>query len=37
LHVAQADYAPTAGCVALAPDDLRRVLAMGLTEIVVRP
>ncbi len=37
LHVAQPDYAPTAGCVALAPDDLRRVLAMGLTEIVVRP
>jgi L,D-peptidoglycan transpeptidase YkuD (ErfK/YbiS/YcfS/YnhG family) len=36
LHVAQPDYAPTEGCVALAPDDLRRVLAMGLTEIVVR-
>ena len=36
LHVAQPDYAPTAGCVALAPDDLRRVLAMGLTDIVVR-
>lgn len=27
LHVAAPDYAPTAGCVALAPDDLRRVLA----------
>ena len=27
LHVAAADYAPTEGCVALAPDDLRRVLA----------
>jgi len=27
LHVASADYAPTEGCVALAPDDLRRVLA----------
>ncbi len=36
LHIAQRDYAPTEGCVALAPDDLRRVLAMGLTEIVVR-
>jgi L,D-peptidoglycan transpeptidase YkuD (ErfK/YbiS/YcfS/YnhG family) len=36
LHVAQPDYAPTAGCVALAQGDLRRVLAMGLLEIVVR-
>jgi L,D-peptidoglycan transpeptidase YkuD (ErfK/YbiS/YcfS/YnhG family) len=36
LHVAQPDYAPTEGCVALAADHLRRVLAMGLTEIVVR-
>lgn len=27
LHVAATDYAPTEGCVALAPDDLRRVLA----------
>jgi L,D-peptidoglycan transpeptidase YkuD (ErfK/YbiS/YcfS/YnhG family) len=27
LHVARADRAPTAGCVALAPADLRRVLA----------
>lgn len=27
LHVASADYAPTEGCVALAPDDLRRILA----------
>jgi L,D-peptidoglycan transpeptidase YkuD (ErfK/YbiS/YcfS/YnhG family) len=36
LHIAQPDYAPTAGCVALSTDDLRRVLAMGLTEIVVR-
>jgi L,D-peptidoglycan transpeptidase YkuD (ErfK/YbiS/YcfS/YnhG family) len=26
LHVAAADYAPTEGCIALAPDDLRRVL-----------
>jgi L,D-peptidoglycan transpeptidase YkuD (ErfK/YbiS/YcfS/YnhG family) len=37
LHIARADYAPTDGCVALAPDHLRRVLAMGLTELVVRP
>ncbi len=35
LHVARADFAPTEGCVALALADLRRVLAMGLTEIVV--
>jgi L,D-peptidoglycan transpeptidase YkuD (ErfK/YbiS/YcfS/YnhG family) len=35
LHVATADYAPTEGCVALAPADLRRVLTMGLTEIHV--
>lgn len=35
LHVARPDYAPTEGCVALAPQDLRRILAMGLTEIVV--
>jgi L,D-peptidoglycan transpeptidase YkuD (ErfK/YbiS/YcfS/YnhG family) len=27
LHVAAADYAPTEGCIALAPDDLRSVLA----------
>jgi L,D-peptidoglycan transpeptidase YkuD (ErfK/YbiS/YcfS/YnhG family) len=37
LHVARPDYAPTDGCVALAQDHLRRVLAMGLTELVVRP
>jgi len=36
LHVARADYAPTEGCIALALDDLRQVLAMGLTEILVR-
>jgi L,D-peptidoglycan transpeptidase YkuD (ErfK/YbiS/YcfS/YnhG family) len=36
LHVAQPDYAPTDGCIALAEDDLRRVLAMGLTDIIVR-
>jgi L,D-peptidoglycan transpeptidase YkuD (ErfK/YbiS/YcfS/YnhG family) len=37
LHIARPDYAPTEGCVALAPEHLRRVLAMGLTELVVRP
>ena len=36
LHVARSDYTPTDGCVALAPEHLRRVLAMGLTELVVR-
>jgi L,D-peptidoglycan transpeptidase YkuD (ErfK/YbiS/YcfS/YnhG family) len=36
LHIARPDYAPTEGCIALAENDLRRVLAMGLTEIVVR-
>jgi L,D-peptidoglycan transpeptidase YkuD (ErfK/YbiS/YcfS/YnhG family) len=35
LHVARSDYAPTEGCVALALADLRRVLAMGMTEVVV--
>jgi len=37
LHVARLDFAPTEGCVALAPADLRHVLAIGLTEIVTRP
>ncbi len=35
LHVARPDYAPTDGCVALAPADLRHVLAMGMRELVV--
>jgi L,D-peptidoglycan transpeptidase YkuD (ErfK/YbiS/YcfS/YnhG family) len=35
LHVARPDYAPTEGCVALAPADLRRVLAAGVTELLV--
>ena len=35
LHVARSDYGPTEGCVALALPDLRRVLALGLTEISV--
>ncbi len=28
LHVARPDYAPTAGCIALSLDDLRRVLGL---------
>jgi L,D-peptidoglycan transpeptidase YkuD (ErfK/YbiS/YcfS/YnhG family) len=36
LHIATTDFRPTEGCIALAQTDLRRVLAMGLTEIVVR-
>jgi len=35
LHVARADFSPTEGCVALALADLRRVLALGMTELVV--
>ena len=35
LHLARDDFAPTDGCVALAPADLRHVLAQGLTEILV--
>ena len=35
LHLARADFAPTEGCIALAPADLRLVLANGLTEILV--
>ncbi len=35
LHVARIDFAPTEGCIALRRDDLRRVLALGLTEIMV--
>jgi L,D-peptidoglycan transpeptidase YkuD (ErfK/YbiS/YcfS/YnhG family) len=35
LHVAGADYAPTEGCVALALGDLLRVLAAGVTELLV--
>jgi len=35
LHLARPGYTPTDGCIALAPDDLRRVLAVGLTEVVV--
>lgn len=35
LHVARGDYAPTEGCVALALPDLLRVLAAGVTEVLV--
>lgn len=35
LHGAHRDFRPTEGCIALAPDALRRVLADGLTEIEV--
>lgn len=37
LHIARLDLVPTEGCVALARDDLLRVLALGLTEILVTP
>jgi len=37
LHVARADYRPTAGCVALSLNDLRQVLSTGLTEVLVLP
>lgn len=33
LHVARPDLAPTEGCIALAPEDLRAALAAGLTAI----
>ncbi|HEY8289779.1 MAG TPA: L,D-transpeptidase family protein [Acetobacteraceae bacterium] len=35
LHVATPDFAPTQGCVALDLNDLRQVLATGLTELLV--
>jgi L,D-peptidoglycan transpeptidase YkuD (ErfK/YbiS/YcfS/YnhG family) len=35
LHIARPDFAPTDGCIALARDDLLRVLMVGLTEIIV--
>lgn len=35
LHVARDDYAPTEGCIALAADHLRRVLAEGLSEVQI--
>jgi L,D-peptidoglycan transpeptidase YkuD (ErfK/YbiS/YcfS/YnhG family) len=35
LHVAWQDYGPTEGCVALALPDLLRVLALGMTALLV--
>ncbi len=35
LHVAQPNYAPTEGCIALALPDLRAILAAGLTAVRV--
>jgi L,D-peptidoglycan transpeptidase YkuD (ErfK/YbiS/YcfS/YnhG family) len=35
LHVARPDYGPTEGCVALALQDLRSVLAAGVSELMV--
>jgi L,D-peptidoglycan transpeptidase YkuD (ErfK/YbiS/YcfS/YnhG family) len=37
LHVAAADFAATAGCVALSREDLLAVLAAGLSGLVVLP
>lgn len=37
FHVATPDYAPTAGCIALALPDMQKVLASGLTAIIVPP
>ena len=37
LHVARPDFAPTEGCIALALPDLRRLLADGLTGLLVLP
>ena len=37
LHVATRDFAPTAGCIALALADLRAVLAAGLSFVEVLP
>jgi L,D-peptidoglycan transpeptidase YkuD (ErfK/YbiS/YcfS/YnhG family) len=36
LHVARIDFASTEGCIALNLDDLLHVLALGLTEILVK-
>jgi L,D-peptidoglycan transpeptidase YkuD (ErfK/YbiS/YcfS/YnhG family) len=35
LHVARPDFTPTEGCVAMAPADLRMILAAGVTELLV--
>lgn len=36
LHVASSDYAPTEGCVALAPGDLLKVLSAADAETLIR-
>jgi L,D-peptidoglycan transpeptidase YkuD (ErfK/YbiS/YcfS/YnhG family) len=36
LHLARPGYTPTDGCIALSLPDLQQVLALGLTEIIVR-
>jgi L,D-peptidoglycan transpeptidase YkuD (ErfK/YbiS/YcfS/YnhG family) len=36
LHLARPDFSPTEGCIALAPLDLRRLLAAGLRGVEVR-
>lgn len=35
LHIARPDYAPTEGCVAMALPDLRRLLADGMTSLLI--
>lgn len=35
FHVATPDFAPTAGCVAVSLIDMQKLLAMGLSEIIV--
>jgi L,D-peptidoglycan transpeptidase YkuD (ErfK/YbiS/YcfS/YnhG family) len=37
LHLARPDFAPTEGCIALAPGDLRALLAAGLLGLDVLP
>ena len=37
LHIAQPDWRPTDGCIALAESDLRVLLAAGLTGMLVEP
>ena len=37
LHLARPDYAPTEGCIALAPRDLRHLLEMGVAGFEVLP
>lgn len=37
LHAARPDYGPTEGCVALALADLQRVLAAGLSDLLILP